>query len=80
MQMSSTIAARTVTAMQPSRIQPAVVGLLPQKNVAVHAAVPDAGPGAGARDESLCAAQKVPDVLAPAAVAQPASQTHLLNK
>ena len=74
-QTRSRITARSIAATQPSRIQPAVVGSLPQKKVAVHLAA--AGPGAGARDESLCAAQKAPDAVASAAVAQPASQTHL---
>ena len=76
-QIRSTITASSVTAAQPSRTQPAVVGCLPQKNVAVHAASVADGPGAGARDESLCDAQKVPELLPPAAVAQPTSQTHL---
>ena len=76
---TSRIKARTIAVMQPRRIQPAVVGSLPQKKVALHASLPAAGPGAGARDESLCAAQKVPPdaVASAAAVAQPASQTHL---
>ena len=76
--MSSVATASRMTTAHAIRIQPAVVGLPSQKNVAVHGPAAGVGAAVGDSDVSVvCAAQKLPDAPSPAAVAHPASHTHL---